>query len=593
MRRRKKKRKPLTESQRERRTALIRQLEKQRHLFGEPDKPKAAGGLQPRDYQGRAVHLAMEHFDAGESGVLVRLATGMGKTITAAIAIQQWLDAGPLRRAVILCHERQLVGQWRREMQQHVRGTVGIEMAGDRVDPTDLPHVTIASRQTLLERVKGGQKVTRLAKFSRKCEWLVVVDEAHRYARKLTSCRHIFDHFSSAKLGKRLGLTATPERGDGVSIASLFPVVAADIRMMGEGDSATNLGWAVPFDQRFIQVEGVDFANLREVSGDFDKTELAAVLTEQETLASLCQPMLDLVGDRRNLIFCPTVAAAETVARWINAKAGGEIAKSVSGKAKEDTRRAIFGGHQGGEFQHLAVCGLCREGYDDPGLAAITIFRPTKSRPLAEQMKGRGCRPIRSIVPSLNAAADAWQRRALIALSDKPNCMVIDMVGVSGMADCATTAAIYAEGKPDEVIERANEKMVDGEQDVEKAVADAEREIEQEKAAERREREAAEERRKQREMDRRARLEAKVRYKARKVRAGHGGKVAKPKGAARTFPFGKYAGRLYSEIPAGYLRWASANLEGNVQRSCSRELFRREELQRLESVREFLKGVKS
>ena len=178
-----------------------------------------------------------------------------------------------------------------------------------------------------------------------------------------------FAHFAANPASKRLGLTATPERGDGVSLETLFPVIVQDYRYYDHhgGPSAINEGYAVPFDQRFVVVEGVDFKNLGEVAGDFDENELEAVLTEQHTLASSMRADCALVGDRRTIIFNATVSMAHRVAGYLNAKAGCVIAYALDGSTPDLARRDVYARHQRGEFQFLCVCGLCREGYNDPG----------------------------------------------------------------------------------------------------------------------------------------------------------------------------------------------------------------------------------
>jgi len=195
----------------------------------------------------------------------------------------------------------------------------------------------------------------------------------------------------------------------------------------------------------------------------------------------------------------------------------------------------------------------CREGYNDPGIQAVAVYRPTKSRGLAEQIKGRGCRPLRGCV---NSDMTREERLAAIAASDKPNCMIVDLVGITGMADCASTAHILAQGKPDEVIERANANATkkDGPIDMAEEVRKAQREIDEEREKARQER-IERERREQAEADRRAKLRADVRYSTVQVGqgGGHGARADRQRRVAR-MPFGKHKGELIAEIPSGYLR---------------------------------------
>lgn len=541
----------------------------QTNLFTEPAPmylpPAKYARFTPRTYQGEAVDAAFSLFAQGMAGAMVRCPTGGGKTLIGAFTADRWLQQGEDYRVLVLAHERQLIKQFADEIKDYFGEKPAIEM-GD-IHCTGREKIIVASRATLYLDDVDGEKVSRLFKFDAKKHWLVIVDEAHRYTKSMKSCRHVFEHFEQNPNSRRLGLTATPERTDKITFAKLFPGVASDYRLfnMDGGPCAVEDGWAVRYDQRFITVEGVDFAGLREVAKDFDKHELEEVLGKQETLAKLIEPMLDLVKDRRTLVFSPGKQMAKDVALYINAKVGYEVAKSVDGDAPDDVRTDIYEQHQTGAIQFLSVCGLCREGYNDPGIQAVAIFRPTKSRSLAEQMKGRGCRPLRGIVKN---EMTAEERKAAIAASDKPTCMIVDLVGITGMADCASTAHILAESYPDEVIDRANENMrgKTGPCDVAEEVRKADQELkdeeaerqrrikEQEERAKARLERLARERKDKEEARRRAALDAQVKYTEHEVRHGGGG-------AIRHDPKGR---ELLTTKQANFLRWKKYDFDPNA-----------------------------
>jgi superfamily II DNA or RNA helicase len=493
--------------------------------------------VTPRDYQERGILSAFDLWGKGEPGVLFRQPTGSGKTVSGSLIVDRWLSQGPNYRALVLAHERQLIQQFAEEIYDILGVTPAVEMAD--LHCTGNEKIIVASRATL-----KGSRLEQ--KFDPDLNWLLVIDEAHRWAVKLPSCRPIIEHFAVNPNSKRLGLTATPERTDKTVLKELFPAVASDYRLydLEGGPSAVNDGWAVPYDQRFVVVEGVDFKNIREIAKDFDVNELERVLSEQETLARLVDPTLDLVGDRRTLIFNPGVDMAKAVALYINAKLGYESAVELDGSFPDEERKQVYRRHQRGDIQFLSVCGLCREGYNDPGIQAVAIYRPTKSRPLAEQMKGRGCRPLKGVVTS---EMTAEERRESIAASTKPDCMIIDLVGVTGLADCASTAHILASGKPDEVIERANRNALakEGPVDMAEEVRFAEFQLEEERLAEERRLQEEIERRRQKreeerlrreellerqrqerlEYERRKGIQCEVIYNATKVGSGSGGRV--------------------------------------------------------------------
>ena len=542
----------------------------------------------PRDYQDETVSESFRQWDGGQVGVLHRMFTGAGKTITAAMCFEQWLDRDPQRnRCMVISYEKQLVWQFAQEVKDVLGISPGIEMERESIDEYSVPQVVVASRQTLLRRPPATEEqqdqlrdlgvirteaitrtaakkilslidagydsewaqeeidifnedyrsnrdlgsYSRLYKFDPSYNWLLCFDEAHRQAHILNSVGHLVDWFDKNPNSRRFGMTATPKRADNISLGSkMFRGIAMDYPMLSlDGRCAVRDGWAVPYVQRFIQVESIDFKNpaLRkpgQPNGDFDEAALQVHLNNERELARLVEPLLDLVGERRTLIFSPGVDMARNVASYINARVKVECpqcnkikwvaelgvedarcecgsayspsniisrgqSKALWGAVPPEDRREVYHGHQSGRFQFLSVCGLCREGYNDPDIACVAIFRPVSksASSLAEQMKGRGSRPLRGLVDGLSTAEE---RVAAIKASAKPDVLIIDLTGVTGLADCATTASIYAEGMDDDVVSLAEEIVYErGGGDVEGAVREAQEEVTRRKEEAKRERE--------------------------------------------------------------------------------------------------------
>lgn len=833
-------------------------------LFETEAKPRLS--ILPRDYQNEAVECAIRLWDAGTQGALVRAFTGAGKTIIAAMLIDLWLARGEDYRAMVLSYEQQLVDQFAEEIHDVLGIQPGIEME-KRVWQGQ--QICVASRQSLLPKslVDEGMKaqlashglsdfdlltaslakqllrglskgeidagdaqamigehnchwmthaerkiVSRVHRFDWRYNWMIVADEAHKFPYRLKSIGHIHDWFSQNVTSRWLGITATPKRSDGVSIGhKMFPGVALDFPLYSpRGRCAIREGYAVPYRQKYICVEGVDFKSLKKVSGDFDENELERVLGTEEQLAKLVEPLLDLCETRKTLIFSPTVEMAKNVSAYINARAKcqcecgavkwhpslliGDGAKCPQCESLMDVgnaiqrgdqchvlhesiptqqRKEIYHGHQSGKFQFLSVCGLCiargtlvltdhgeipiervtldmklwdgvefvshdgviskgrkevilyagltatgdhnvwtengwerlaackqqriavrvsaisgtpvrescgyyrndhstwqepprgtgsavqwlreslcqvlqrievgsrwlqamretlrrstvvanalqrceetlrkstrqvlsrlwregnqvpvfiasgdgavdygelgpsqriesrpqreqwslrawkhslvepertgeqqtataevfdilnsgprnrftanglivsncKEGYNDPDIACVAVFRPVSkaASSLAEQMKGRGSRPLRGLI---NGIGTAGERREIIERSAKPDCLIVDLVGITGLADCASTALIYAEGLPDEVKQVAEEILVSGEiEDVEEAIEEAQQRVEADKERIRQERLEMERRAKE-EAQRRAKAQAEVEYSTHDVGTG-------------------------------------------------------------------------
>lgn len=586
-------------------------------LFDE--KPLSRAGIVPRDYQDQAHDGCFLLWDAGTIGTLIRMATGLGKTLTACLIADTWLRRSDDHRVMVVSYEKQLVWQFADEIKDYLGMEAGIEMQDEEAQRSH--RIVVASRQTLLPSLpptkdqgeelasfgirpmdviskrlaekyirhlrKGGDRdqivddiidrqrdplvvngvQSRLHKFDPALHWLVFFDEAHKHAYRLPSVGHIVDWFSQNPGHRRAGLTATPKRSDNVSLGDvMFPGIAIDYPLYStERACAVSDGWAVPYVQRYIEVEGVDFKNIKRVSqeegADFDEAALERALGEEAILAKLCGPLLDMAGDRRFLIFSPGKVMSKDVARFINVRSPtkcecgavkwyprellaegvdcqcgatvgmdhitrqGEQARQLDGDDPPYERRHVYQAHQEGKFQFLSVCGLCREGYNDPDIAGIAVFRPVskKASALAEQMKGRSCRVVRALAKILHTFTDAEARKKAIAESDKPNALIVDLVGITGLGDCASTVEIYAEGLPDDVKDRAEQilasKGQDEDVDVDEAIAQAQQDVKELKEKIRKEREEAERKAKE-EFERRSKAQAEARYTTQEVGYG-------------------------------------------------------------------------
>lgn len=91
----------------------------------------------------------------------------------------------------------------------------------------------------------------------------------------------------------------------------------------------------------------------------------------------MVKPTIDLIGDRRTIVFSPTAAMARRVAE-VFCEHRGDMARSLDGTSPDEHRKKVYKAHQSGEFQVLSVCGLCRE---EP--AAWTVTRSRTGVPVA------------------------------------------------------------------------------------------------------------------------------------------------------------------------------------------------------------------
>ena len=165
--------------------------------------------MELREYQREAVAAIGREHESVRTTLLV-LATGLGKTVTFAAVARGVVDADG--RVLVVAHRGELLDQAATTLTAFGL-RVGIEQAHNRVDRAEMPDVVIASVQTL----RGA----RLESFAPDAFRLVVIDEAHHATAE--SYRKVLEHFAPAKV---LGVTATPDRTDGVDLRNVFDSVA-------------------------------------------------------------------------------------------------------------------------------------------------------------------------------------------------------------------------------------------------------------------------------------------------------------------------------------------------------------------------------
>lgn len=444
-----------------------------------------------RPYQQTAVEATFDEWLEHDSTLLV-MPTGCGKTVVFSEIIRRMQPA----RALILAHRSELIAQ----AVKHV-GKVGLDAEVEMADMWAGDHlwnqkpVVVSTVQT---QIAGNGGKGRMARFNPDDFGVVICDEAHHFTAK--SFVRVLDHYRQNPALKILGVTATPDRADEMALGQVFQSVAYDYEIL---DAIVD-GWLVPIEQQMVTIDGLDFSAIRTTAGDLNGADLAAVMEAEKNLHGIVSSTLDIIGDRRTLVFAVTVKQAERYAEIFNRHKPG-MADWVCGKTPKDQRHETFRKFRSGSTQILVNVGVATEGYDNPAVEIIVQARPTKSRCLYSQMVGRATRPLPGLVDGLETGE---QRRASIANSIKPSMLVIDFVGNSGRHKLITTADILGGKVSDEAIERAvaKAKKAGTAMNMAEAVQTEERNLREEIEAQ-----------KQREAAKRAKIVAKAAYSTRAI----------------------------------------------------------------------------
>jgi superfamily II DNA or RNA helicase len=380
-----------------------------------------------RDYQSDTVDCVFREWEQCVS-TLVVIPTGGGKSAIAAEIIRRIQPA----RAMFLVHREELVWQFRNTLEKFVGLDAGIEMAELHTN-TDSnlfgnSPVVIATVQTLNSNWNGR---TRMGRFNPSDFGVLVVDEGHHGVAK--SYRNVLNYFGQNPKLKMLFLSATPDRSDQEALGQVVQTVAKDIEIL----DLVHTGWLLKPMQQFVHAM-VDLSAVRTTAGDLNGADLAAVMEAEQSLQGVAGATLQIIDDKRTIVFTASVKQAEMLSNIFNRHRPG-MSSWVCGKTNKDVRRQMLADFAEGKFQVICNCGVLTEGFDDCGVAVIVMARPTKSRSLYAQMAGRALRPLAGVVDGLDTPE---ARLEAIARSAKPCAELLDFVGNSGKHKLMTSADI-------------------------------------------------------------------------------------------------------------------------------------------------------
>ena len=333
--------------------------------------------LRPEPFQERLLEqIALARLQGHHRNLLVS-ATGTGKTVMAALDYLSLREALPRSRLLFVAHREEILTQTLATFRQALRDpTFGELWVGGR-RPAVFDHV-FASIQSLSA---AGFEHMESRHFD-----VVIVDEFHHAAAE--SYRNILEYVQPVEL---LGLTATPERSDGLAILHWFDGrIAAELRLWDAIDQQRLSAFAY-----YGIHDGVDLRELPWRRGrGYDVEGLSNLLTANDAVAKLALKQLvehvDDISRMRALGFCVSVAHARFMARVFIA--AGVAATAIWSDTAESERRQALLDLAARRINIIFSVDLFNEGIDVPAVDTLLLLRPTDSATLFLQQLGRGLR---------------------------------------------------------------------------------------------------------------------------------------------------------------------------------------------------------
>ena len=392
--------------------------------FGEFFRPQAMelhGTL--RDYQRVAVSQVLGAAQAGRRRMYLQMATGTGKTITAAGAIAKLWAVGLVRRTLFLVDRDALAVQTVKKLNDHLGDNFNIGRAtGSREDRhqdilvTTVQHLAVRSKYLSYEPAHFG---------------LVILDECHR--SYFGDWYGVLDHFAQGG-AILLGLTATPADKETVNTDRFFtdpgqyrgPVYRYTIR---QGETNPEVSeWerlAACIHHKFHT--NVDLEGVHDMGFDFEPEQLGRAVDVPQRNRLIAEKYFeDILGTRqpvKTIVFAASIAHAKNLRYALiseynrrnslmpNDAAAEKFIVAVHNEMADagrriqdfqritgpDERKAIIDqAHRDPNMEPqpivLVGIGMLDTGIDAPDVEVLLMARPTKSKILYVQMKGRGTR---------------------------------------------------------------------------------------------------------------------------------------------------------------------------------------------------------
>lgn len=382
--------------------------------------------IADRAYQLETVSRVAEAYATDDHGTLrgrkraalVVMATGAGKTRTAAAIVDILVRCNWVKRVLFLADRNALVAQAKANFLRDLPHLTSVDLTNER--PDDSTRLVFSTYQTIMNRIDQSRtsdfRYYGVGHFD-----LIIVDEAHRSVYE--KYRAIFTYFDALMLG----LTATPRAESDRDTYQLFGCEEHNPTAWYELDQAVAEGFLVPpkgkpVDLGFMK-RGIRYADLseadkkkyeetfRDEAGNMQAEINAAAINNWLFNANTIDKVIDHLmregirvegGDKigKSIIFARSHQHAEAIKKRFDIQypeKGGAFLQIIDNYDKY--AQATLGTFSAPDrMPQIAVSvDMLDTGIDIPEIVNLVFFKPVFSSAKFWQMIGRGTRLCRDL----------------------------------------------------------------------------------------------------------------------------------------------------------------------------------------------------
>ncbi|QRF22265.1 hypothetical protein FY534_00125 [Alicyclobacillus sp. TC] len=330
---------------------------------------------KPRPYQEVVISDSLEKFRSGGRSVQFVIATGLGKSTIAAEIVHRLREDG-LRSVLVVCHSQDLSLQLEQSFWPQIGKDVPTHVFFDGLPPKRFDGINFGTYQTLLGYLPGLNPTD----FD-----IVVVDEAHHaLADGFLLC---LKHLRPRLL---IGMTATPWRGDGLNLNTVFGEPVAQISLV----DGMKMGFLAKVLYR-VFCDTIDWKDVfsQERTKGLTLRDLNRRLFVPQRDEAMISETLEVASTRvgpRIIFFCSSIEHCARVSELVNLS-GILKCRPLSGVSRLERYKSLME-FSAGRIQAVTAVDVLNEGIDVPDVNIIVFMRVTHSRRIFIQQLGRGLR---------------------------------------------------------------------------------------------------------------------------------------------------------------------------------------------------------